>query len=345
MLLTSGISVAAAQDLKTLESDIQHLSTAVEQQLTATDPLLRYHAYKAKMWLTYAKNEASERSLTVAGQEAVQHAQDLVQGFDDYQSLPLTTPVLSVSQAMRRDIWAQIEYFKQQGAIALEPERLAQAEVHLVWAAAEYCELGWRHAREHFWAVERNMLQVQQTANYQAIDFNTLSLPTLAQLNGDGCQGVNTQFWPLTMKPAKAAEIEQPVELMIENVVHFALDRAELNAEGKAVLDQIIALLKNEADLNITLVGHTDFRASVDYNIRLSQRRIQTVKNYLVGHGIDAVRIAEQAKGESDLISDTEQRLGHAKSRRVVIEFHDIEGKAIRVQPQWRDLQLEPVKQ
>lgn len=326
----------------------ESMSAPIQTAIQNEDALTRYHAHKANMWLSYAKNEQSENSLTVAGQEALQYAQQLVDGFSEPKNLSLTTPILSVSQVMRRDLWAQIEYFKQHGGIDAAPQTLAEAEVMLVWAAAEYCELGWRHAKEHFFAVEQRLYQVkQQLPGVSRPNVDLSALPTLAQLNGQGCTGVNTAYWPVLKPQPKIVDtIEPPLEqiLKIENVVHFALDKAQLNAEGKSVLDRIVALLRAEPELSITLVGHTDLRASVAYNLRLSQRRINTVKDYLVGQGIEDKRIAEQAKGESELISDTEQRIGHAKSRRVVIEFHDIEGKNIQVQPQWRDLQLESVK-
>lgn len=328
----------ASQSWETMSTPIQ---TAIQNE----DALTRYHAHKAYMWLSYAKNEQSENSLTVAGKEALQQAQKLVDGLSEPQTLSLTTAILSVSQVMRRDLWAQIEYFKQNGGIDAAPQTLAEAEVMLVWAAAEYCELGWRHAKAHFFAVEQRLYEVTQQLPHVARAHTDLSiLPSVEQLNGQGCAGVNTAYWPVFQPQSKVDDLVQPQlekSINIENVVHFALDKAELNAEGKSVLDHIVTLLHTEPELNITLVGHTDLRASVPYNLRLSQRRIDTVKRYLVLSDIAEQRIAEQARGKSEVINDAEQRIGHAKSRRVVIEFHDLEGKNINVQPQWRDLQLE----
>ncbi len=169
------------------------------QQYTDVDALTRYHAYKAKMWLSYAVNQQSERSLTVAGQEALQQAQSIVSGLQSKQNLSLITPILSVSQVMRRDLWWQVEYLKQQGAIEKAPESLAHAEVMLVWAAAEYCELGWRHAQEPFHAVQQALYQVAESTGVQRTDISWQpeQLPSLQQLNGQGCHGVNTEFWPL----------------------------------------------------------------------------------------------------------------------------------------------------
>lgn len=221
----SSMSSAMAQNLKILEPQVQQLAPLIEAQLNVTDPLLRYHAYKAKMWLSYAKNEISEQGLSYAGQEALQQAQLLVDGFNQPTGSSLTTPILSEAQVMRRDIWVQLEYLKQQGAIQVAPEYLAQAEVTLVWAAAEYCELGWRHAREHFQAAERAVFQVrQQLPNVAVMPPHSFSFPTLVQLNGQGCQGVNVQYWPLlgTIQSQHFAQGEDTLEKrkMVASVSH-----------------------------------------------------------------------------------------------------------------------------
>ena len=197
LFMFNGLSSAMAEQSINSVPHVQQLAQQVEAELHGTDPLLRYHAYKAKMWLSYAKSEISVQGLSSAGQEALQQAQILVDGFNQPTQLSLTTPVLSMAQVMRRDLWVQLEYLKRQGAILVAPERLAQAEVTLVWAAVEYCELGWRHAREHFQAAERTIFQVQQQLPYVVMTSDAFDLPTLVQLNGHGCQGVNAQYWPL----------------------------------------------------------------------------------------------------------------------------------------------------
>ena len=198
LFMFNGLSSAMAEQSINSVPHVQQLAQQVEAELHETDPLLRYHAYKAKMWLSYAKSEISVQGLSSAGQEALQQAQILVDGFNQPAQLSLTIPVLSMAQVMRRDLWVQLEYLKGLGAIHVAPESLAKAEVTPVWAAAEYCELGWRHAREHFQAAERTIFQVQQQLPYVVmIPSDAFDLPTLVQLNGHGCQGVNAQYLPL----------------------------------------------------------------------------------------------------------------------------------------------------
>lgn len=207
LLMFNGLSSAMAEQSTKPVSQVQQLAQQIEAELHGTDPLLRYHVYKAKVWLSYAKSETSAQGLSRAGQEALQQAQILVDGFNQPAQLSLTTPILSIAQVMRRDLWVQLEYLKGMGAIHVASERLAKAEVTLVWAAAEYCELGWRHAREHFQAAERTIFQVQQQLPYVVmIPSDAFDLPSLLQLNGHGCQGVNTQYWPLL----NTAQIQVP---------------------------------------------------------------------------------------------------------------------------------------
>ncbi|MGA9698720.1 MAG: OmpA family protein [Acinetobacter sp.] len=325
----------AQRQIKTLSNTLQSYSNA--------DALTRYHAYKAKIWLSYAVNQQSERSLTLAGQEALQQAQHIVSGLQARQNLSLTTPVLSVSQVMRRDLWWQIEYLKQQGAIDKAPESLAHAEVMLVWAAAEYCELGWRHAQEPFNAVQQALYQVVESTGIQRTDISWQpeQLPSLQQLNGKGCHGVNPEFWPL----AKVQLNQQSNSLKIHNIVHFARDSADLSPASKMVLQQWEILENQYPQLSAILTGYTDHHASSAYNIQLAQRRVQAVQDYLVLQGMDFANITTEAKGAVDFQTDREMKIAEAKSRRVVLQVADAPGIEIKYLPQWQDLQIESKQQ
>ena len=325
-----------------LAADAQHqidtLSNTL-QQYNDADSLTRYHAYKAKMWLSYAVNQQSERSLTVAGQEALQQAQIIVSGLQSKQNLSLTTPVLSVSQVMRRDLWWQVEYLKQHGAIDKAPESLAHAEIMLVWAAAEYCELGWRHAQEPFNAAQQALYQMVESTGVQRMDISwqTQQLPSLQQLNGKGCHGVNPDFWPL----AKVQLNQQSNSLKTHNIVHFAPNSADLSPASQTVLQQWGIQLNQYPQLSVILKGYTDRHASPAYNIQLAQRRVQAVKDYLVLQGMNITHIVTEAKGAVDFQTDTEMKIAEAKSRRVVLQVADVPGIEIEYMPQWQDLQVE----
>jgi hypothetical protein len=77
--------------------------------------------------------------------------------------------------------------------------------------------------------------------------------------------------------------------------------------------------LKDQADHEITVEGHTDAQGSDASNIELSQGRAQSVREYLVGHGVPANRIKSEGLGESRPVADNNTPEGRANNRRVEI--------------------------
>jgi len=76
-------------------------------------------------------------------------------------------------------------------------------------------------------------------------------------------------------------------------VVHvpFGFDRADLDPAAEAALTSILKEMRRNTALTIGLEGSTDAVGNVDYNIRLSQRRVEAVRRWLLGHGIERARI------------------------------------------------------
>ena len=105
----------------------------------------------------------------------------------------------------------------------------------------------------------------------------------------------------------------------------FDFDKATLKPEGKAKLDDLVGKL-GAINLEVIIaVGHTDSIGSVAYNQKLSVRRAESVKAYLVSKGIEANRIYTEGKGKSqpiapNTINGKDNPAGRAKNRRVEIE-------------------------
>ena len=91
------------------------------------------------------------------------------------------------------------------------------------------------------------------------------------------------------------ASITAPV--LIDNI-HYDFDKATLRPESTAALDQLVVLLNDNPNVTIELSAHADYRGSAEYNKRLSQRRAESVVNYLIDHGIAADRLSPVGYGK-----------------------------------------------
>ena len=100
----------------------------------------------------------------------------------------------------------------------------------------------------------------------------------------------------------------------------FDFDKSVLKPAAKASLDSLAGKVKSLTLEVIVAVGHTDSIGTDAYNQKLSIRRAESVKKYLVSQGIEARRIYVEGKGESQPVADNKTTEGRAKNRRVQIE-------------------------
>jgi len=100
----------------------------------------------------------------------------------------------------------------------------------------------------------------------------------------------------------------------------FDFDKSVLKAEGKAKLDDLISKMSGIQTEVIIAVGHTDSVGTDAYNQKLSERRADAVKAYLVSKGVEKNRVYTEGKGEKQPIASNSTAEGRAKNRRVEIE-------------------------
>ena len=125
----------------------------------------------------------------------------------------------------------------------------------------------------------------------------------------------------------KAAEAPKaaPAVVAASKVIYaadafFDFDKAVLKPEGKAKLDDLVSKVKGINLEVIIAVGHTDSIGSDAYNQKLSVRRAESVKAYLVSKGIEKNRVYTEGKGKKQPVADNKTAEGRAKNRRVEIE-------------------------
>ena len=100
----------------------------------------------------------------------------------------------------------------------------------------------------------------------------------------------------------------------------FDFDKSVLKPAGKAKLDDIVSKVGGLNLEVIIAVGHTDSIGTDAYNQKLSVRRAEAVKAYLVSKGIEKNRVYTEGKGEKQPVADNKTSEGRAKNRRVEIE-------------------------
>lgn len=119
--------------------------------------------------------------------------------------------------------------------------------------------------------------------------------------------------------PTKTTEkVEQNISLAGDAL--FATNSATLTDAGKASLDPVVVGLRELSDYSVSLFGHADSRGNDAYNMKLSERRAQSVADYLTGKGIPASAISVYGRGETEPVASNATREGRAQNRRVDVK-------------------------
>lgn len=137
--------------------------------------------------------------------------------------------------------------------------------------------------------------------------------PATAGMNCDGAL--------VAGKPAPAPARQAVTEkLTYAADAFFDFDKATLKPQGRATLDKFANDIRGIRIETLITTGHTDSIGPAAYNQRLSVRRANTVKNYLVMKGVPANLIVVEGRGETMPVATNKTRAGRAKNRRVEIE-------------------------
>lgn len=108
--------------------------------------------------------------------------------------------------------------------------------------------------------------------------------------------------------------------MRLDNLI-FEAGNATIDPESYGELDILVDILEENPDMIIQLEGHTDYVGAVKDNLRLSQRRVESVKDYLVSQGIARSRMRTKAFGGSQPLSRDDTPEAHRMNRRVEVRI------------------------
>jgi len=120
----------------------------------------------------------------------------------------------------------------------------------------------------------------------------------------------------VSVSESGCSDIKKIIVPIFQNI-NFGYNRANLIDGIYPILDQISISLKSKPEIDVEVQGHTDNRGNRAYNHKLSLKRAEAVKAYLVGKGINKERIHATAYGQEKPIADNKTKKGRALNRRV----------------------------
>jgi outer membrane protein OmpA-like peptidoglycan-associated protein len=103
--------------------------------------------------------------------------------------------------------------------------------------------------------------------------------------------------------------------------IQFETAKATLKASSYPMLDEIVSIMAEYTDYNLRMGGHTDSNGTNATNLKLSQARVDAVKDYLTRKGVNASRIEATGYGEEQPVATNKTAAGRAQNRRVTLEL------------------------
>ncbi|MDA8163136.1 MAG: OmpA family protein [Desulfobacteraceae bacterium] len=127
---------------------------------------------------------------------------------------------------------------------------------------------------------------------------------------------------PVEVTPPPPPPVETPPppvvkEKIVLRGINFDFDKSNIKKEFVPVLDQAVEILKANPGLKVVVEGYCDWIGTDAYNLKLSKRRANSVKQFLVKHGIGADRLSTIGYGKTHFIADNRTAEGRAMNRRV----------------------------
>jgi outer membrane protein OmpA-like peptidoglycan-associated protein len=249
---------------------------------------------------------------------ALTQARNLARGGRKKETSDYSRRVVALSNDAISISLSRIEARELEAEIASRRAEMEALEARVADANEETARLNEEAARLN---EERNQLESAMNALREE---QTALTATVGKLEADR-QRLKTEKRDLSAQLqgalSQVADTQSTARGMIVNLpdILFDLNESTLKPEAKLVIAKLAGILLIMSDLNLRIEGHTDSTGSADYNQRLSERRAESVYDFLFEQGIEAMRMTVEGYGQERPIADNTTKDGRSKNRRVEI--------------------------
>lgn len=126
------------------------------------------------------------------------------------------------------------------------------------------------------------------------------------------------------LEKVPGADVQQVGEELVvtfQSPILFDTDSSVLKPDARRLLDDVAHVLQTYPETNVLVKGHTDDQGTESYNQQLSERRAESVRNYLLTQGVTASRLTALGFGESMPVASNSSASGRAQNRRVEMQI------------------------
>ena len=114
------------------------------------------------------------------------------------------------------------------------------------------------------------------------------------------------------------------IKLSMPGNITFATDSAQISSNFYSSLNSLAASFRQYDQNSVEIIGHTDSTGSHSYNVSLSQRRAQSVADYLVAQGLNAYRVTTRGVGPDQPVASNASEAGRSQNRRVEVNLRPL---------------------
>ena len=260
-------------------SGYEHTQGRIQALNDAGRPIRDYHLSKAQCWLDVSFHEYTRNDRSAFPQEALTESEKLIVGMEQGVSpLPTDTPLVNNAKYVRDDLWQRLKVIHGTPGFDCAQQKVACGEVELVHAGNEFNQQQWRHSKPYIQIAEDLVNEAEALARQCGAGPGPSPGPAIA-----------------------------PGPLIANVLFEFDRDKyGDIRTYSLESVDRALATLKSE-NLTLTgveLVGHADRMQGrgFDYNQGLSERRARTVRELLVGRGIEPGLITYSYKGDTQQV-------------------------------------------